>query len=76
MLSVGAITRDDLKKLNPSLTERTLTSAEVIPADYALRVPRGQTKRFYGAIKRIPSSKRVAAGSKVSSKYHAVEKKT
>lgn len=76
LLMVQAINREDLSRLNPSLTHLTITGSEVIPSDYALRVPKGQSDRFYAQVKKIPTSKRNAAGLKVSSKYHARGKET
>lgn len=76
LVASGALTREAVMTLNPALTKHTITGHEVIPADYALRVPKGGGSKFYAAIKKIPTSKRDAAGLKVSTKYNARGKVT
>jgi membrane-bound lytic murein transglycosylase D len=71
LILAKAVSKEDLTRLNPGLTKWTISSAEVIPADYALRVPKGHSAKFYAQVKGIPLNKRSAAGLKVSSKYQA-----
>ncbi len=71
MISVSAISRESLATLNPGLTRFTMSGSEVIPADYALRVPKGKSTQFYSHLKRVSTTKRNAAALKISSKYQA-----
>jgi membrane-bound lytic murein transglycosylase D len=76
MVSVGALSHNDLIALNPGLTERTIAGLEVIPPEYSLRVPRGKSKHFYSRIKKIQNNKREAAGLKVSAKHKVRKNET
>jgi membrane-bound lytic murein transglycosylase D len=76
MISVNAIRHHDLTTLNPGLTKRTIAGHEVIPPEYALRVPKGKSNHFYSQLKKILSSKRNKAGLKVSTKHRARGKET
>lgn len=76
LVSTKAINIDDLIRLNPSLTSRTVGGHEVIPPDYALRVPKGRAKHFYDRLKKVPGTTRKAAELKISSKIVARGKET
>jgi membrane-bound lytic murein transglycosylase D len=69
LISAQAISKEELIKLNPSISKRTLSNKEVIPPSYFLRVPYGATKDFYAKLKRISPAKRKAAETKISTKY-------
>lgn len=74
--SHSIIKEEDLKKLNPALTKRTLHGQEVLPANYALRIPKGQSGRFYQDLKKINTQERQKASSKISVKYRAKANQT
>ena len=59
----------ELMNLNPGLSKRTLDGHEVIPPNYAMRVPHGKSKHFYNKLKEIPKAKRAQAEAKISFKY-------
>lgn len=71
LMSLGVFKKDDLKSLNPALTERTVNGHEVLPANYALRIPHGKSGVFYQQIKKIDAKKRNKASAKVSTKHKA-----
>ncbi len=71
LLTSKAISKTDLISFNPGLTKRTLEGHEVIPANYALRVPKGYKDLFYDKVKGIPNKNREQAQWKISTKYHA-----
>lgn len=71
LISLGVFKKDDFKSLNPALTERTVNGHEVLPANYALRIPHGKSGVFYKQIKKIDTNKRSKASAKVSVKHKA-----
>jgi len=71
LVRFDVIGTDSLIALNPGLTKHTVLGNEVIPPEYALRIPPGRSKSFYQQIKKIPDTRRSAAAHKISSKYMA-----
>lgn len=71
LISARAFDKDEFARLNPGLSRRTLDGHEVIPSNFALRVPHGKSKHFYSKLKEIPKAKRAQAEEKISFKYRS-----
>lgn len=69
LFGTKALQKDELVRLNPSLSQRTVNGHEVLPPQYSLRVPVGKSDHFYKKLKLVPNNKRQSAEWKISTKY-------
>lgn len=76
LIGYKVLSQENLSNFNPSLSKLTINGKEVIPADYSLRVPKGEAKKFYSLLKKVPDEKRKKAADMVSSTYKVRGKET
>ena len=70
------ITKEEIIKLNPSLSQRVLNGKEVLPTGFALRISVNKVKDFYDITNKIPVNQRINLTSLVSGKYRASGKES
>ena len=70
------ISKQEIVKLNPSLSQRVLNGKEVLPAGFSLRISSTKIKDFYDITNKIPVNKRINLTSLISSKYKASGKES
>lgn len=76
LLSLGVLSKEEFRKFNPAITNRTLAGHEVLPLGYSFRIPLGKSHDFYHKVKKIDHKKLQHAAQKISIKHKARPKET
>jgi len=68
LISSGAFEESWFEAFNPALSKAARNGALVLPADFTLRVPEGQSKRFHDAYGRLMRSQKLALKAQTQNK--------